>query len=104
MHPLRRALAAERPFQWRKTGRVFESSLPGFSHGSHPCAIHYEGDRFVVAYTCRDAQRRSQAFLSYATVADGHMQLTSAPKIVMTHGAPGTFDCDGVIGVCIGEV
>lgn len=101
MHALRKALEAERPFPWRKTGRVFEPRMREFSHGSHPCAIHHEGDRFVVAFTCRDAQSRSQVFLSYASLADRQMTLTGTPKLAMTHGAPGTFDCDGVISVCI---
>jgi hypothetical protein len=75
--------------------------MPGYSHGSHPCAIHHGDDRFVIAFTCRDKQSRSQAFLSYATLRDDRMTLTGTPKLVMEHGRPGTFDCDGVIGVCI---
>ncbi len=101
MHPLRRSLESGRPFAWRKAGRIHEPSMPGFTHGSHPCAIHQQGDRFVIAFTARDAQQRSQAFLSRATIRDGAMTLEGTPRLVMTHGAPGTFDCDGVIGVCI---
>ena len=74
--------------------------MPGFSHGSHPVAIHVEGDRFVIAFTCRDDERRSQTFLSFASLTDGSLKLIGTPKLAMTHGAPGTFDSDGVIGVC----
>lgn len=89
------------PFKWEKAGLVFEPNMPGFTHGSHPCAIHFKDDIFVVAFTCRDTARRSHVFLSYATVADGCMELIGTPKEALAPGAPGTFDCDGVISVCL---
>ena len=88
---------------WQKNGRVFTPDMPGFTHGSHPCAIHFEGDTFVVAFTCRDEKRRSHVFLSYGTVAYGSMVLTGTPKLAMVPGDIGTFDCDGVISVCLIE-
>ena len=47
--PLAGFIAGGKPFPWRKAGRVFAPSGTEFSHGSHPCAVHLEGDRFVVA-------------------------------------------------------
>lgn len=92
---------AAKPFAWQKRGRVFEASVSGFTHGSHPCAVHYDGDMFVVAFTCRDALARSHVFLSRARMQDGSMTLIGEPKLALTPGAPGAFDCDGVISVCI---
>lgn len=90
-----------KPFNWKKKGLVFSPNIAGFTHGSHPCAVHYRDDIFVVAFTCRDASSRSHVYLSYATVNDGQMVLQGEPKMAMAYGAPGTFDCDGVISVCI---
>lgn len=88
------------PFNWKKVGLVFQPNIPGYTHGSHPCAIHYKDDIFIVAFTCRDSQSRSHIFLSYATVANGCMRLTGTPKLALAPGGPGYFDCDGVISVC----
>jgi hypothetical protein len=93
-------LVANEPFPWQKKGRVFAPAGNEFSHGSHPCAVHYDGDRFVVAFTRRDSRQRSHIFLSYATVADGRLALTGEPKMALRYGEPGFFDCDGVISVC----
>jgi hypothetical protein len=92
-------LAAKRPFPWRKRGRVYEPA-GDFSHGSHPCAVHLEGDTFDVAFTRRDARQRSHIFLAYATAAGGRFTLQGDPKLALRYGAPGYFDCDGVISVC----
>lgn len=95
-------LSASRPFPWKKRGRLF---IPGdeFSHGSHPCAIHYAGDRFVVAFTRRDQKQRSHVFLSYATVSGGQIRLEGEPKMALAPGDMGCFDCDGAISVCLIE-
>lgn len=90
-----------RPFPWLKTGRVFAPGNDGFTHGSHPCAIHYKDDIFIVVFTRRDAQRRSHVFLCRAEVKDGAMRLLDAPKMALPHGEPGQFDCDGAISVCL---
>ena len=37
--------------------------------------MHYREDIFVIAFTRRDSQRRSNIFLSYATVANGNVEL-----------------------------
>lgn len=94
-------LESEQSFPWEKAGRIFEPNVPGFTHGSHPCAMHYKNDIFVVAFTCRDTMQRSHVFLSYATVTDGHITLTGKPKMALEPGAPGRFDCDGVITTSI---
>lgn len=91
----------EKLFKWKKTGLVFEPNISGFTHGSHPCAIHFKDDLFVIAFTCRDSQQRSHVFLCYATIDNGTITLTSEPKIAMSPGDAGYFDCDGVISVCL---
>ena len=100
---MKRFLNARQAFPWEKKGRVFEPEGTEFSHGSHPCAIHYKDDIFVVAFTRRDSNRRSQIFLCYANVANGRMTLIDAPKLALRYGDPGCFDCDGVISVCLVE-
>jgi len=100
---VKRYLDGAKPFPWRKRGRVFASAGGEFSHGSHPCAVNVGGDRFVVAFTRRDARQRSHIFLSNATVTDGRMALVGEPKLALRYGEPGHFDCDGVISVCFVE-
>ena len=99
-HSLKTFLQAKKPFPWRKMGRVFEPSGTEFSHASHPCAVRFRDDTFVVAFTQRDSKQRSHIFLSYATVADGRLALSGEPKTALRYGEPGYFDCDGVISVC----
>lgn len=100
---MKRFLDAQQSFPWKKKGRIYEPSGTEFSHGSHPCAIHYKDDVFVLAFTRRDFNKRSQIFLCYARVADGQMTLVSEPKLALRHGDPGCFDCDGAISVCLVE-
>jgi hypothetical protein len=90
----------KKPFSWNKVGMIFEPNIAGFTHGSHPCAIHLKDDVFIVAFTCRDSRQRSHIFLSYATVSEERMLLTGNPKMALGYGEPGYFDCDGVISVC----
>ncbi|RUR08740.1 hypothetical protein [Legionella sp. km772] len=91
------------PFKWQKKGLVFEPNMPNFTHGSHPCAIHYKDNIFIVAFTCRDEKSRSHVFLSYAEVAKDKMTLLGKPKLALMPGDTGYFDCDGVISVCLIE-
>jgi len=93
-------IRAGRPFAWQKRGRLFEPAPGGFSHGSHPCIIHLEGDRYVLAYTQRDESSRSHIFLSNACVRNGRIELTGQPRLALAPGNPCCFDCDGVISVC----
>lgn len=89
------------PAPWKKRGLVFTPNMLGYTHGSHPCAIHFKDNIFVVAFTCRDEKQRSHVFLSYAIVEHGSLELTGTPKLAMLPGEAGTFDCDGVISVCL---
>ena len=90
------------PFPWKKRGLLYEPS-GDYTHGSHPCAICIGGDRFVIAFTRRDAQQKSHIFLSRAIVSDGQVVLEGEPKLALEPGAPCYFDCDGVISVCLVE-
>lgn len=87
-------------FNWKKKGLLFRPEIPGFTHGSHPCIIHLEGDHFIVAFTGRDADQKSHIFLSYAEVSNGIIELKGKPRMALAPGAPGYFDCDGVISGC----
>jgi len=98
---LKRFITENTPFPWKKRGRVFVPPDGDYSHGSHPCAVHYEGNRFVVAFTRRDSSQRSHVFLAYARIAAGQMTLVGEPRLALTCGRPGHFDCDGVISVCL---
>lgn len=97
---MKRFLNGGTPFPWKKRGLVFAPGDDEFSHGSHPCAVHYQDDIFIVAFTRRDSRQRSQVFLAHAEVRDGHMKLLGEPKLALRFGEPGRFDCDGAISVC----
>lgn len=97
MRTLNSFVINKKPFPWRKQGMVFKPGSDEFTHGSHPCAIHIEGNRFIVAFTRRDREQRSHIFLSEATILDNIFQLKGLPKLALSPGAPGYFDCDGVI-------
>lgn len=90
-------------FSWQKKGLIFHPNLPGYTHGSHPCAIHYHDDIFVIAFTCRDSRSRSHIFLSYAHLSGEKLELLGQPKLALCPGEQGFFDCDGVISVCFVE-
>ena len=92
--------ARRTPFPWTKKGLLFQPGREGFSHGSHPCAVHIRDDLYVVAFTRRDERQRSHIFLSYATVSDGEIVLHDEPKLAVAPGEPCCFDCDGAISVC----
>lgn len=100
MTSLKSLVAKQQPFPWRKKGLIFAPPADDFSHGSHPCVIHVEGDRYVVAFTRRDARQRSHIFLCNAIVCDGQVELQGTPKLALGPGEPCYFDCDGVISVC----
>lgn len=99
MTVLKSFVTRKQPFPWRKQGVLFEPE-GDFTHGSHPCAIHIEGDRYVVAFTRRDSDQRSHIFLSNAVVSQGRIELLGTPKLALRPGEPCHFDCDGVISVC----
>ena len=87
--------------RWAKRGRIFDGDLPGWSHGSHPCVIHLHGDTFLFAVTCRTAEQKSHVFLSYVDVTNGTIAISHPLSLALGCGAPGHFDCDGVISGCI---
>lgn len=89
-----------RLYKWEKQGLVFATNFVGFTHASHPCALQIDQDDFIVAFTCRDSNQRSHIFLSHAKVDCGNFQLTGEPKLALTPGPLGHFDCDGAISVC----
>nr|WP_298683738.1 hypothetical protein [uncultured Dongia sp.] len=99
---MQRFLDRNTPFPWVKKGQLFAPN-GDFSHGSHPCAIHYKDDLFVIAFTRRDAGQRSHIFLCYAEIAEGSVRLLSEPVMALAYGEPGRFDCEGVISVCFVE-
>ena len=90
------------PFPWQKKGLLFVPT-GDYTHGSHPCAIHVRDDLYVIAFTRRDARKRSNVFLSYATVSGGQITLQGTPKLALLPGDPCCFDCDGAISVCLVE-
>ncbi len=100
---MKRFLESKTPFPWKKKGPLFSPEGDEFSHGSHPCCVHFREDIFIIAFTRRDSMRRSHIFLCYATVIDGNIQLMGEPKLAMRYGDPGCFDCDGAISVCFVE-
>ena len=86
-----------RDFPWKKQGLVFAADIPGFTHGSHACVLHLDGDEFAVAFSCRDASRKSHFFLSKAIAREGRFELTGKPKLALAPGPLGHFDADGVL-------
>lgn len=97
---LKSFIRSKKSFSWQKKGLVFSPNSDDFSHGSHPCAIHIEGDNYVIAFTQRDAKQRSHIFLFNALLAEGRLEILGEPKLALLPGNPCHFDCDGVISVC----
>ncbi|SMP72136.1 hypothetical protein SAMN06295888_11885 [Desulfonatronum zhilinae] len=87
-------------FRWKKIGLVYENDMAGWSHSSHPCIINTEDDNFIVAFTCRDNMSKSHIFLSKAIIKDSTLLLFDSPKLCLSPGPLGFFDCDGAISVC----
>ena len=87
--------------RWIKKGQIYEPGMPAFGYGSHPCIFHVHDDLFVLAFTGRDKDQKSHIFLAYAEVSNGKLVLKSQPKLALAPGAPGHFDCDGVISGCL---
>ncbi|MGF1765965.1 hypothetical protein L4D06_01040 [Enterovibrio makurazakiensis] len=88
-------------YKWLKKGLIYNPQSSAYTHGSHPCIVQVEGDLYVIAYTCRDKNRKSNIFLSYANVSDGIITLVGSPKMALSPGDIGYFDCDGVISGCL---
>lgn len=86
--------------KWNKKGLIYEPSATGFGYASHPCIIDIDDDQFVLAFTGRDENQRSHIFLTHVKVSNGNLEMVSQPKLALAPGAPGYFDCDGVISGC----
>ncbi len=87
-------------FHWEKKGLIFVPNISGFTHGSHPCIMHVKDDNHVVAFTGRDKNSKSHIFLTHAIVNDGRFNLVGEPRLALSPGPIGYFDCDGAISVC----
>lgn len=87
-------------FNWIKKGLLYSPSMPSFTHASHPCIIQIEDDMHLIAFTCRDLKKRSHIFLSLALVQNGMITLEGQPRLALSPGDIGYFDCDGAISVC----
>lgn len=87
-------------FTWNKKGLIFQPSGK-FSHGSHPCVIHYRDDIFLVAFARRDSEQRSHIFLCHMRISGTNAQLLGEPRLALKYGEPGHFDCDGAISACL---
>lgn len=90
-----------KPFIWEKQGVLFDSSDADFSYGSHPTITHIKDDEFLVIFTRRNSQNKSYIFTVKAIISDARIQLVGEPRLALSPGAPGFFDCDGVISAAI---
>jgi hypothetical protein len=87
-------------FNFVKTGWHFRCPFDNWSHASHPCIIHYENNKWILAFTSRDCFKRSHIFLASVEVKDGSICCTSDFVEALAPGPPCSFDCDGVISGC----
>jgi hypothetical protein len=87
--------------KWRKLGRIFEPRRLGdltASHAAVPIAQRQGEHRWRVFYTTRDHANRSHtAFFDLDPRRPGQL-LGAAAQPVLSPGALGTFDEDGVMG------
>ena len=97
---LEKSIVSNRPLSWEKKGLLFEATGNDFSHGSHPCALHVNADRFILAYTQRDVNSRSHIVLRHATVTGDKIIIEGQPRLALSPGSYCHFDCDGTISVC----
>jgi hypothetical protein len=97
---LEKTLLSKKSFPWVKKGLLFEPSGNEYTHGSHPCAVCFKDDLYILAYTQRDGNSHSHIILTYATVTDENIAFVGSPQIALFPGDYCHFDCDGVISVC----
>jgi hypothetical protein len=97
-------LLHKKKFNWVKKGLVHQSDLShGFTHASHPCIKLVGKNKFIVAFTSRDINRKSHIFICYAQMQNDQLKFLTKPKLALSPGEEGYFDCDGVISVCFIE-
>lgn len=82
---------------WNKKGRILEPNKKGFTHCSHPTVTHFKNNIFLIAFTQRDENKRSNIFMAYIKVNDKQIEIISEPKLVLKPGDYGHFDSDGAI-------
>jgi len=82
--------------KWVKKGLVAVPETTKFQYAMRPCPINIGGDDFVIAFTKRDIDNRSHIFLMYAVISNGGITVDT-PKLALSPGVPGSFDCDGVL-------
>lgn len=82
---------------WTKHGRFYQGGTKGFTHASHPCLTNIDQNDFLLAHTERDSSGKSHIFLSRVEISDGVVSFKTSPKMVLSPGPTGYFDCDGVI-------
>ena len=85
-----------RTMQWVKKGRVDVPEIAGFQYSMRPCMTHLGGDDFAIAVSKRDTDNRSYIFLIHAVITEGRITVDT-PKLALSPGIPGSFDCDGVL-------
>ncbi len=84
-------------FCWEKKGLLLSESESGYSHCSHPTAINLNSNNYLIAYTSRDHQGKSNVFSCSAIVNQGKIELSPEREKVLSPGPIGHFDSDGTI-------
>lgn len=90
-----------KPFPWIKRGLIYDKPVDEFTFASHPCVYRLQGDEFILAFTRRDRFQHSNVFTARVQVANGLIKILDEPKLALTPGPIGTFDCDGAASMCL---
>src|SRR5687767_10654507 len=85
---------------WHPLGRVFSATASApwcVSHESNPTALSLAGGNVRVFFSTRDASNRSSAASVDVAIDGDRFELLGAPRgPLLTPGARGSFDADGV--------
>jgi hypothetical protein len=82
---------------WNKHGLIERETLEGFSHASHPTAVHISENRYLLAYCGRNQEQHSHIFLRTFLIIDGKIVLNDDTTLALSPGLPGSFDSHGVL-------
>ena len=93
----------KKKFKWIKKGRIYEARTLGYTHGSHPCILHFRDSQHILAFTIRDGDNKSHICLAKCVVDDDGINMIGEVKLALYPGMKGYFDCDGVISACFVE-
>jgi hypothetical protein len=87
---------------WSRKGLLVQPSagLDNYTHASHPCILHIEDDNYLLIFSMRNLKKRSHIFSVHCLVRDGQITLNGSPKLVLSPGKMGTFDCEGLLSCC----